>query len=410
MTIDRHILPGDAIPTDAWTWNSIRESARANRENIGGAPSTPPTEPNGRSPFVHVKNIGLKDIPANGVICLPWFGSPSQPSRNNFEILPSANERIVTGPVFQGRLTFGINRPHGVTIDPIPVGRIGRVVINGWAPVKIYSDLQYPTHAEPLWDTASDTNSVTRMIGGFSGYPIIARETGTGEKWGIINLSEREWAKAHCYHRLGIDVSTTYPFWESSFSSISHGGANIWNSGILAWTNCPHLFTRTSGGLYFNNRDARTFKLTWVASVYGNAPSTQELRLKVVPSCPGPILHHVSENIVGSVGGKGLVIGEASGSAVFTTYYSSFSGPPRLNFSFGASAPGNSTLINVAIRDVDLWIEEIPAYGLATQTIPLSSTPTGGGTTGSAAQFLSAPDHSGTGTGTISPVTPPGGE
>ena len=144
-----------------------------------------PSSSSGSGLVTQVKNLSGYTVPAWGFLMV-----------DGVEVTPTANlSSFQDTPVFRG---FAPN-PHGVysgkRIVSIPggaaAGETVTCILDGRVPAKIYS--QY--HANPLMChvTGDGTiNDVTRMNARHKqtnyGFPVLYREAGTGEKWGIIDL------------------------------------------------------------------------------------------------------------------------------------------------------------------------------------------------------------------------------
>ena len=135
--------------------------------------------------ITQVKNLSGYTVPAWGFLMV-----------DGVEVTPTSNlSSFQETPVFRG---FAPN-PHGVysgkRIVSVPggatAGETVTCILDGRVPAKIYS--QY--HANPLMChvTGDGTiNDVTRMNARHKqtnyGFPVLYREGGTGEKWGIVDL------------------------------------------------------------------------------------------------------------------------------------------------------------------------------------------------------------------------------
>jgi hypothetical protein len=144
-----------------------------------------PSSSSGGGLITKVKNKSGYAVPAWGFLMV-----------DGVEVTPTANlATFQSSPVFRGLAPT----PHGVysgkRIVSVPGGaavdETVDCILDGRVPAKIYS--QY--HANPLMCHVtgdSTINDVTRMNARHKqtnyGFPVLYREGGTGEKWGIIDL------------------------------------------------------------------------------------------------------------------------------------------------------------------------------------------------------------------------------
>ena len=167
-------------------------------------------------------------------------------------VSPTADlPQFKSSPVFRGTLYNSDNVFHNKRLVAVPggvaPGETADCVVSGIVPARIYS----ATDPNPLmchwaYDVTS-VNKGTRLVAFHNqsnyGFPILYRESGTGEKWGLIDLAQQNGPAAfYCSIRdantvfIDSDASTTWtgnPFYGNGGTVPSYkGGSTI----VDAWS------------------------------------------------------------------------------------------------------------------------------------------------------------------------------
>jgi hypothetical protein len=162
-------LPG--IPTT--TWNamvSAIEWVERNRLRLGTERFTP------ESSGVNVKNNSSDDIDAGGVLGL---GAPLITVSDNLSAFKEAASFVGASPTSPDHVGN-----FGICLEPIPAGKIGKCAISGIAICKIQVDSSSHQQYADIRHGRTD-----KLIARYSGAAeILWKESGTGDKWAIVNL------------------------------------------------------------------------------------------------------------------------------------------------------------------------------------------------------------------------------
>jgi hypothetical protein len=433
------LRPGDPFPTSAKTWNPLLELAR--KSETSPLPSSPPIANANSQTIVMVKNRGQATLDRYAPIMLSGT-SRIDGTVQSWEILPSVNPDVIARPVIRGRDNLGIQRKHGVTLQPIEVDKFGPVVISGAVPCKVWTETDsYPTHAEPAID---GTTFRQKMVGAFCGYPILAREQGTGDKWALVLMGHRTMARAHFWYPFGVSGGNPFPFYSAYFTGQSHNlPAQTFSAGFAGQTNAPHIFEKRADGIYFKNRDIRWFR-SWARWRFAGGSSSKSIsnneKIAVTATLgfrvwqviqQNGITYHTSDAgpggtqfafgpVVVNYGGAQIATGgvttgasffqgEGSHYLVFAAYVPTANPtyPTRLTLNgVFKSDEYNDKYLTAQIRDCEIWIEEIEqaeADRILTTTVVGPSTLI----SGSSNQQTENPDSLGSGSGSVEPAEGP---
>lgn len=212
-----------------------------------------------------------------------------------------------TAPVFQGVAPkfSAFNKKLAIVTQSLPAGETGPCLVTGHAPVKIYSQHD----PDPKFCHASASVPTTRLEALYRqnnhGYPILYREPGTGEKWGIVDLKyhdEPGWVSMFGWGmvpgialpnnsigwtQIGSPVDlwyhdpsqpeTNFKFANNSVCDIENTPTGLRISGPSAWQGVLHcninVITR-------GRQLAQLYGGGWPASAYQTAGYAVELKLR----------------------------------------------------------------------------------------------------------------------------------
>jgi hypothetical protein len=169
-----HVQPGQSAGRNARNENAIREQLRRqSMQQFQQNTPVPDAAPATSQTTVRIKNASGGDWPRFSVLRVTAPTIDPSDNLNTWQRTPvlDADEPDGTGQI-------------AILLEPIGDGRIGRAAVSGIVPVLIDSTTADPTHALPI------DSDITKMTGSTTGYPILARESGSGEKWGLVILSQ----------------------------------------------------------------------------------------------------------------------------------------------------------------------------------------------------------------------------
>lgn len=160
----------------------IFSAARHNAVNellaLHGLDGNPGNQPEGlgrQNTFANIKNTTATDVPLGGVL---GFDGSIFDADDNLSAFST------------GDLSFNGVEPTqddhasriAIAVDLCPVGKIRRFAVSGWVRAKV--DIQDTAHK---FANIVD-NDVTKLESSDSGLPMIPAQSGTGEKWAIVQL------------------------------------------------------------------------------------------------------------------------------------------------------------------------------------------------------------------------------
>lgn len=166
----RRVSPGDPLRIPACTWNDL-VAGLGHRRGNGAVPSLAHRQ----TVTCLVRNLTGAELPRFGVV---GFGDPLiDPATSESEFLKNI--------LFAGELaTDGdYELRWGLTLAPIPAGKIGEVIVQGLAYCKIDADDTIET-AGPASD--GDVNVLVAADCGLA--RVLWRQSGTGPTWAIVCL------------------------------------------------------------------------------------------------------------------------------------------------------------------------------------------------------------------------------
>lgn len=272
----KNLMPGDPIPMSVRTWNPLLELAR--NASKGSLPSAIPEGLDiGSQTVIHV--INKSNVKFERFACI---------GLNGFEVGSAASLATFQGRTVARGVRASALRVPAITIDPIPVGKIGRAVVAGVVPVQIDSTTASPTHAEAFWESPI-------MVGAGTGYPILQRESGTGTRWGWIRLgSPPTRGVAFGVHRMAQNSG-----WYAQLTLPPSIGTSLatWRSLDMRG-NCAHLLANDNDRLRFINRELRYWRVRascWVALTGSSTAASFQIltncfaehRVLLPPAAPG---------------------------------------------------------------------------------------------------------------------------
>lgn len=168
------IQPGDDLPTSVQTWNPMLAAARAHKT------AAPPGAGSytDRPPEVRIKNTTGSQLDRGAVVFVAPDDDP--------EITPDDSEdQFQQFPILKGS-EFGSSDDQPavafVLAQPLADGKIGAAHVTGIVSVKIDIGSADDTHAQYKADATIFKSST-------SGWPIVWKQAGTGEKWAYVNLA-----------------------------------------------------------------------------------------------------------------------------------------------------------------------------------------------------------------------------
>jgi hypothetical protein len=174
-----HVRPGQPLTVEAATWNALIDGARAARAGRAPGQVAPPATAAvypSLTCLVQYDAASTETLDAHSVVTLgeslvDLSGTDGDPH--------GVNRR----PAFVLGTPTGAGDLVAVTLEPIQGQAIGRAVVSGLAVALVdVSDVDH-TRAVPI---AGNTDKFES--GDSGGYPIVYRETGTGEQWAVVLL------------------------------------------------------------------------------------------------------------------------------------------------------------------------------------------------------------------------------
>jgi hypothetical protein len=171
------VQAGERIGISASTWNAMIDAAKTHEQRKFNATSqSDPFHRNGD--ICKVLNESAQDLPRFGVAGVT--GPLIAPSVNLTE--------------FQTRAAFRVGVPteasHGqfaILTEPIPAGKIGHAWLSGVCPAQVLVTQEEHLHCEAAQGATTALKSDC-----FGSARILWRESGTGLKWALIRLGNRD--------------------------------------------------------------------------------------------------------------------------------------------------------------------------------------------------------------------------
>lgn len=221
----RKVNPGDPLVISATSFNTLMDVAKLYR--AGGIGGSRGASRSGRdSGIVLIENTTDDDFQIRSPMRIT--GLAIQPETDD-------DSELLANQVLAGGAMLGEADPLAVVLDRIPAHGIGRAQISGACAVRLRIEAESHRGAIPYW--LCDSKQFQTV--GAGGYPILWKESGTGDKWGVILLRR----DAQWMGRIDTEIggaydcaATYYPETDDERYWVDEIVATVGDNGKVTWS------------------------------------------------------------------------------------------------------------------------------------------------------------------------------